>query len=269
MDRQRRRFAANASRHDRHGAEFAHGAGGAQDDAADERPLDVRQRHAPEHLPAVRAEEARRFLLLAPDASITAMSSRATNGNDTKIVASTMPGTAKMILMSRSKQPRSEPALPAEQLHEDQPGDDRRHGERQIDQRREQALAAEVEPGDRPRGGDAEDRVGRHGQRGDDERQPDRRERLRRLDRRHVRLPSVAERLDEDEDERNEEKDERERPARASSARRGRRSGSVNPGSLPGSHLETASAANVPAVVAVKAEQKSGGQENYCFQWIS
>ena len=33
---------------------------------------------------------------------MTAMSSRATNGNETKIVASTMPGTAKMILMSRS-----------------------------------------------------------------------------------------------------------------------------------------------------------------------
>ena len=37
-----------------------------------------------------------------PDASITAISSRATNGNDTKMVASTMPGSAKMILMSRS-----------------------------------------------------------------------------------------------------------------------------------------------------------------------
>ena len=37
-----------------------------------------------------------------PEASMTAMSSRATNGNDTKIVARTMPGTAKMILMSCS-----------------------------------------------------------------------------------------------------------------------------------------------------------------------
>ena len=37
-----------------------------------------------------------------PDASITAISSRATKGNDTKIVARTMPGSAKMILMSCS-----------------------------------------------------------------------------------------------------------------------------------------------------------------------
>ena len=35
-----------------------------------------------------------------PCACISGISSRATNGNVTKIVASTMPGTAKMILMS-------------------------------------------------------------------------------------------------------------------------------------------------------------------------
>ena len=35
-----------------------------------------------------------------PAASITGMISRATNGNDTKIVASTMPGTANTIRMS-------------------------------------------------------------------------------------------------------------------------------------------------------------------------
>ena len=90
--------------------------------------------------------------------------------------------------------------------------------ERQIDQRREQALAAEVEPGDRPRGRDAEDRVGRHRQRRDEERQPDRRERLRGLDRRHVRLPTIAERLDEDEgkwdDEKHDEEGECERHQR-------------------------------------------------------
>ena len=37
-----------------------------------------------------------------PAASITGMISRATNGNETKIVASTIPGTANTILMSCS-----------------------------------------------------------------------------------------------------------------------------------------------------------------------
>jgi hypothetical protein len=55
-----------------------------------------------------------------------------------------------MILMS-ILQPVPEIALRAEQEHEDQPGDDRRHRERQIDYRDQQALAPEVVLGDRPR----------------------------------------------------------------------------------------------------------------------
>ena len=46
-----------------------------------------------------------------PCACISGISSRATNGKVTNIVASTMPGTAKMILMSCSCEPRPEPAL--------------------------------------------------------------------------------------------------------------------------------------------------------------
>ena len=46
-----------------------------------------------------------------PCACISGISSRATKGKVTKTVASTMPGTAKMILMSCVAQPRAEPAL--------------------------------------------------------------------------------------------------------------------------------------------------------------
>jgi hypothetical protein len=60
-----------------------------------------------------------------------------------------MPGTAKMI-GCRAPQPGPEPALRAEEQHEDQAGDDRRDGEGQVDQRDQQALAAELELGDRP-----------------------------------------------------------------------------------------------------------------------
>ncbi len=74
-----------------------------------------------ERLEAARAEHARRLLLFAcPCASITGMISRATNGNETKTVASTMPGTANMILMSCSaSHGPSNPA--AEQQHETMP----------------------------------------------------------------------------------------------------------------------------------------------------
>ena len=59
-----------------------------------------------------------------------------------------------------------EPALQAEEQHVDQAGDHRRDRERQVDQRDQQVLAAEVELGDRPGRGHAEDRGQRHGDRG-------------------------------------------------------------------------------------------------------
>ena len=55
-------------------------------------------------------------------------------------------------------------------------GHDRRHRERQIDQRDQQALAAEIELGDRPGAGDAEDGVERHRNRRDQQGQVDRRD---------------------------------------------------------------------------------------------
>jgi hypothetical protein len=87
-----------------------------------------------------------------------------------------MPGTAKMILMSLSDQPAAEPALRAEDQHEDQTGDDRRNRERQVDQRDQELLAAELELGDRPGGRHTEDEVERHRDRRRQQRQLDRRQ---------------------------------------------------------------------------------------------
>ena len=75
-----------------------------------------------------------------PWACIRGISSRATKGNVTNSVASTMPGTAKMILHVVGLQPRPEPAVAAEHQHEDQPGNHRRNAERQVDQRDQQLL---------------------------------------------------------------------------------------------------------------------------------
>ena len=166
------------------------------------------------------------------------------------------------------EQPRPEPALPAEELHEDQSGHDRRHGERQIDQRREQPLAAEVEPGDRPRGGDAEDRVGRHRQRGDEERQPDCRERLGSLDRLDVRLPSVAQRLDEDERRTGRRETGKRKPAPASSAPHERAVvRSTRVGAKPPRNCLRSERAGSCRVS--KQNRSSGGQEHSCIERIS
>ena len=56
-----------------------------------------------------------------PCSCISGISSRATNGKVTNIVASTMPGTAKMIWMPCAREPRPEAALRAEEQHVDRP----------------------------------------------------------------------------------------------------------------------------------------------------
>lgn len=67
-------------------------------------------------------------------------------------------------------QPRAEPAVGAEQQHQHEAGDDRRDRERQVDEGQEEPLAAELELGHRPGGGEAEHGIqwngdGRHGER--------------------------------------------------------------------------------------------------------
>ena len=132
MQRHRVGQAADMAGDHRDRAELAHRARIAQQHAVQQRPADVRQGDAAEGLPAAGAQRRRAASSsLAPWSCISGISSRATNGKVTKMVASTMPGTAKMILMSCVDQPRPEPALRAEQQHVDQAGDHRRHRERQ------------------------------------------------------------------------------------------------------------------------------------------
>ncbi|MNZ82663.1 hypothetical protein D3C78_1013670 [compost metagenome] len=59
-------------------------------------------------------------------------------------------------------QPRPEQALGAEHQHVDQTCDHRRHRERQVDERDQDALATEVVLADAPGGADAEHQVQRH-----------------------------------------------------------------------------------------------------------
>ena len=145
-----------------------------------------------------------------PDASITAISSRATNGNVTNIVASTMPGTAKMILMSCSNSHGpNQPCLPKSwtKISPATTGDTANGKSMSVVSRRLPRKSNRViaHAAAMPKTALAGTVSG-----GDEERQPDRRERLRRLDRLDVRLPSVAERFDEDEGEGDKEENRRE-----------------------------------------------------------
>jgi len=93
---------------------------------------------------------------------------------------------------------RAEVSARAEQQHEHHACDDRRDAERQVDQAHEQVPAAEPEPRDRPRRGDAEHEVERHGDQRDRDGQPDRGARGRVLDCGGVGVEALREREVED-----------------------------------------------------------------------
>src|SRR6266542_3612797 len=65
VQRERVRLSDELPGDDRHGAELAGGARGAEDDAVDDGGADRREHDSPERLPAVRAEHRRRLLLRA------------------------------------------------------------------------------------------------------------------------------------------------------------------------------------------------------------
>ena len=147
------------ARDDRDRAELAHRARVAQNDAVEQRPLDVRQRHARERLPAACAERQRGFLLVVAlrlhQRDQFARDERKRHENRRQHDA----GNGEDDLDVVCRQPRPKPALRAEEQHVDQAGDDRRDRERQIDQRDQQALSDEIELADRPGRAHAEDEI--------------------------------------------------------------------------------------------------------------
>ena len=161
-------------------------------------PLDVRQRHMPERLPdrLPRATSAASSSSL-PCACISGISSRATNGKVTNIVASTMPGDRKDDLDVVVGKPRAEPTLHPEQQHIDQAGHHGRHRKGQVDQRDQQLFAAKLELGDRPRRRGAEDQIERDRDARHQQRELDRGQRIGLYQRRKVRGPALAQCLDE------------------------------------------------------------------------
>ncbi|KAG1257695.1 hypothetical protein G6F65_015816 [Rhizopus arrhizus] len=101
-------------------------------------------------------------------------------------------------------QPAAQPALRAEQQDEHQAGHHGRHRKRQVDQRDQELLAAELELRDGPGGGHAEHQVHRQGDRGHQQRQADRRQCVRLDDGGQVaaRLPALQQVDDEQQRER-------------------------------------------------------------------
>ncbi len=198
------RLAADVPRDDRHRAELAHRPRVAEDDAVEEAPLHARQRDAEERLPAARAEDARRLLLLGArrlhDRDELARHEREGHEDGGEDEA----GDGEDDLEVVGLEPRAERAVPAEEEDEDHPGDDGRDREGEVDERDEDALAREVELRDAPRGREAEDEVERDGDRRGEERELQRRQGHRLAHGVDVGRQPLRERLGEDGGERDD-----------------------------------------------------------------
>ena len=176
MQRHRVGLAADMAGNHRDRAEFAHRARIAQQHAVEQRPFHVRQRDAEERLQAAR----RRATSAAssscvPCSCISGISSRATKGKVTKIVASTMPGTREDdldVVRLQASAPKK-PCAPnsSTNTRPEMTGRDR---ERQIDQRDQQALCRGTRIWRSPRRRSARRRrLSAHRDRRDQEREPD------------------------------------------------------------------------------------------------
>ena len=96
--------------------------------------------------------------------------SRTISGSDTNAVAITMPGRAKMMSMPWPLNQLPMRGLAAVDEDQRQADHHRRHGQRQVDQLVDDALAAEVVAHEQERRDHAEDRVQHDRAAGDDER---------------------------------------------------------------------------------------------------
>ena len=109
-------------------------------------------------------------------------------------------------------------SLPAEQQHEHHPRDDRRDGKRQVDERDEQLLSAELKLADGPRGGHAEHEIRRHRDGGGRQRQAKRGHRVGFGDRVDISTPAEPERFGENGGQRQARKRNRKPSATAVSS---------------------------------------------------
>jgi hypothetical protein len=174
VQRQRVGMAADVAGDDRHGAELAHRAGVAEDDAVEQAPADLGQRDAQERHPGAGTEGDRGLLLVAALLLHERYQLACHVGKRHEDGGEHDARHREHDLDVALLQPGPEPAVGAEQHDEDEAGDDRRDRKRQVDQCDEQALAAELELRDRPGRADAEDRVDGDGDRRRDQRKPDR-----------------------------------------------------------------------------------------------
>ena len=230
MQRHRVGQPADVARHHRHRAKLTHRPRIAQDHAVQQAPLDVGQRHAKEGLPTRCTQHDGGLLLFAAlclhERNQLTRHERKSDENGRQHNAWHGKDDLEVVV----RQIRSEPSLRTEQQHVDQARNDRRNGERQVDQREQQVLAAKLELGDGPRCRHAKHHVERHGNQRDGQRQDNRGQCIGLDQRFEINIHALLERLVEHARQRHEQ-EQREEDERHEDQRR------THPGGFGGGTL--------------------------------
>ena len=130
MERQRVRAAADVSGDDGDGAEFAHGAGRAEDRSVEEAPFDFGQRDLPEDAEPARSEKSRGVLFVAAMAFHERNQLLCDERHRDEKRREKQAGEGEDDFAAVGLQPCAAGAVLAEQKDEKESDDDGRHGER-------------------------------------------------------------------------------------------------------------------------------------------
>ena len=187
---------------DRDGAELAHRAGVAEDDAVNQSPLHRGQRDVPERPPAAGAQGQRRLLLFRAGGLHDRDQFARNEGKSDEDSCQHDAGHGKDDLEVVRVEPFAEKSLQSKQQNEHQTRDHGRNRKRQVDERGEQGFAAELELGDGPSRRHAEQDVERNGDSRHNHRQANRCPGIRFGQRSPIDLPSFGQRLREHIDQR-------------------------------------------------------------------
>ena len=239
MQRQRVGQAADMARDHADCTELADGTRVAQQHAVEQAEADVRQRHAQEGLEARGTQrECGEFIVAA--LFLHQRNEFARNeGEGHEHGREHQPRHCEDDADVVFDQPRSEPALGTEDQDVDQARHHRRDRERQVDQRHQQGLAAEVVFADQPGRTDAEHQIQRHRDAGDQQGELQRGQRIGLAQRVQVGIEPVAQGFDEDRGQRQqqEKRDEGERGADQQTTQPARFGGGQGRGSIHGPRL--------------------------------
>src|SRR5262245_29871184 len=155
-------YSTNLPRNHVDGAKFAHATAGTQNHTVKQTPLDIRQSHAKKGLPSTRAKDDGRFLFFPTLSLHQRYDFACDKGDGYEHRGKYDAGYGKNDFNVVVREPGTKPTLQSKKQNKDQSRNYRRHGERNVDERKKHILSPKIELRDRPGRSKAKDCVERN-----------------------------------------------------------------------------------------------------------